>query len=412
MKRKYVIEAIMVAILIAMKPAANGMALTARMKIQYNAMIAEWINKQTTASGQCKTLNMQAIMNEISKTKDKLLAVNKIIDDKKVMYWEHKVRDFLYVKNDSITLHIDLRYDSVSSYQKIWTELEFNYSGFNKSNFKPEDYFWMQVVVFPDRDDLKDFYTFYKEQSFPVYCWEVRYTNGETVLYNPKGTEIGYGIQAPSNQGLIVRGHGDLAWEPWRSNAIKWYREWSDSIQSKSSPTPEWISSVVEKTDVDFFYVIAHSGGLPTRFQANSSKYYTAYMLKEDMSGRDSIKLAVLCCCEAMRETGPGTLSYEFRKGNTEKTVVIGYIGMGGSPGWVDSLDWQDYMFSKINQGRTFKKAFDMACAYFPKIADNVKFVGDENLRLEDIPQVKEINNILKNIVQSRFHSLFDNWCR
>jgi PKD repeat protein len=85
-----------------------------------------------------------------------------------------------------------------------------------------------------------------------------------------------------------------------------------------------------------------------------------------------------------MRDTGPGTLSYEFRKGEMQDTVTIGYIGMESCPGWSVSLEWQDYMFYAMNAGNTIKDAFDLACIEYPTIADCVAFVGDTDLIIFD----------------------------
>jgi hypothetical protein len=106
-----------------------------------------------------------------------------------------------------------------------------------------------------------------------------------------------------------------------------------------------------------------------------------------------------------MKQTGPGTLSYELRKGELNGTVTIGYVGMGHCPNWVDSLYWQDFMFQKIDNGYTIKKAFDRACAYYPKLENYVKFVGDINLKINDerTRNLKYSNNI-------EFISLLFNW--
>ena len=58
---------------------------------------------------------------------------------------------------------------------------------------------------------------------------------------------------------------------------------------------------------------------------------------------------------------------------------------MSGCPGWYDSLDWQDYMFQKIDEGNTIKQSFDLATAQYPLIAPCVVFVGDVNLKSSDI---------------------------
>jgi len=321
------------------------------------------------------------IFNEIRFTKDKFLVVDKIIGDRRVKYWEHVIND-IFVKNDSILLHMDLGYNRVLEYKRSWSSIEVISLDFGNGEFE-ENYLWKRKVVFPDEDDCGLFYTFNNEQEYPLFCWEVRYTDGDTIFYDFNETPIGYGVPAPSS-GFAIQGYGDSKWRYWRENAQEWYRKWYGSVNSISSPSVNQISYFIinESTDTESFYVIAHSGGLPTRFLANNNTYYDASQLHFDMANRSPMKLAVLCCCSAMTDTGPGTLSYEFRKGEMADTVTIGYVEMGNCSDWVQSLDWQDYMFEKIDRGFTVKKAFDRACAEYPKLADYVKFVGDPNLKI------------------------------
>jgi hypothetical protein len=111
-----------------------------------------------------------------------------------------------------------------------------------------------------------------------------------------------------------------------------------------------------------------------------------------------------------MNQTDHGTLSYELRKGKINGTVTIGFIGMGHCPDWVDSLYWQDYMFKKIDKGYTIKKAFDRACAQYPKLIDYVKFVGDPNLKINDgrSCNLKNTNTYNLEIIHEMIISLFN----
>jgi len=325
----------------------------------------------------------EIIFGEIEETEDKILVVDKIIGDRHVKYWQHNINDVL-VKNDSILLHLDIESGDILDYERSWTDVELGTLDFSDYIFELNNYLWKRVVVFPDEDDSGIFCTFYAPVEYPLVCWEIRYVDGTTVLYNLNGERIGREVQAPT-VGLAVQGHGDPDWYPWRENAQEWYGKWGGHCNSMSSPSNSMISKFLKMPDCSYFYVIGHSDGLPTRFRSSGpGVYYTASQLKEDMQNRSPYKLAVLCCCSAMEDTGPGTLSYEFRKGETTDTVTIGYYNMGECPGWPwDVLDWQDFMFKKIDGGFTVKKAFNRACTKYPSVADYVKFVGDENLRIK-----------------------------
>ena len=328
------------------------------------------------------------ILQQIAQTTDKTLTVDKNIGDRHVKYWEHMIND-VTVKNDSILLHLDPTTGEILEYQKTWTDIKIDFLDREQKIFKTyQNYLWRKKVVFPDENDTIRFCTFYTPVEYPLMCWEVRYTDGTTIFYNYEGLKIGHSVPTPWSEALVIEGYGDPDyWHYWRGNAQDWFQKWCDTMQSRAYPDLSWVSERISDPDVDLFYVIAHSHGQPDRFLVQQGGvYYNATRLHNDMSGREPIKLAVLCCCSAMEDTGPGTLSYEFRKGQTKDTVTIGYYDMGSCPDFWDTLDWQDFMFKKIHQGYKAKKAFDLACANYPKVEPYVKFVGDENLRIKNTP--------------------------
>jgi len=223
-------------------------------------------------------------------------------------------------------------------------------------------------------------------------------------------------ISEDTDEGCVFEGHGDKYWYLWRESAVSFFDEILDSNPwVERCPTAEDISYNIKFREVDYFYVIAHSDGMSTRFRTDGPEnHYTADQLHEDMINRPPIKLAILCCCEAMTDTGPGTLSYEFRKGQTEGTAVIGYSNLnehkesGGD--FSDFLDWQDTVFRYLNKGYTIKKAFDKACNILersaPGFSNYVKFVGDEDLKVDGDFKVKtcrksnQVPNIILNLLK------------
>jgi hypothetical protein len=194
--------------------------------------------------------------------------------------------------------------------------------------------------------------------------------------------EKGFSLSGSDNEG------GDDYWQEWRLNADFWFYKWCDSTISLASPSIEEISNIIQDSEVTFFYELAHSKGFPTRFQNARMSFYRASQLKEDMANRQPMKFAFIGSCEGMILTGPGTLSYEFRKGYTEGTVTIGYFFMDFCPGWDDSISWQDKLFEEMYAGKTIKQAFNLACEIYPDMACGVRFVGDENLVIGNNPPV------------------------
>jgi len=366
------------------------------------------------------------IFNEIIETGDKILKIDQLIGYKNVQYWEHEV-DGIQIKNDYILLHIDPYTNEIIDYIKKWRELNLDVPQYNFDDLQLKNIFWKEKIAFIAPEDLGHFYRFSIDQKFPVVCLEVRHINGSTILYDTNGVIIGCGIQAPYDQGLTMSGdcgdgYGDC-WLAWRKNANFWLSQWCKSVTSLSLPSVEEISNYIQDDNITSFFEIGHSGGRPDRFQNRDGSYYWASQLKEDMANRSPMKFALLCSCEAMRDTGPDTLSYEFRKGETEGTVTVGYIGMSRCYGWSVSLEWQDRMFNNMLQYKTVKESFDEASAYYPIIANCVECVGDYNLSViykpdlesnselnwtEIVPGSRIIDNI--TIINSGDSPSFLNW--
>ncbi|UCE72942.1 MAG: hypothetical protein JSV56_07855 [Methanomassiliicoccales archaeon] len=294
------------------------------------------------------------VLKEIEETDNKILVVDEIIGDRYVKYWEHSV-DGISVKNDQILLHTDLETGEIVHYERCWTDVG-SISGPQSESFKPENYYWKQAVVFPEEEDCTHFYTFEDSQEYPLTCWEVRYEDGTTVMYDFGGNEIGHGIPAPAD-GFSLSGYNNATWpDPWlpnRQNADSYFTNWCSSTTSLSMPSAATISSYVSDPNYKYFYELAHGGSYS--FGADStSSYYSKPSLgpnnvQDDMASRRRMKLAFIGSCEGLDDSGPGSFSYEFRKGHMEGTVTIGFDGMGSCPRWSKELHWQEYMFDKMD---------------------------------------------------------------
>ena len=329
---------------------------------------------------------------DIEEIDDKVLSVDEIIGDTHVMYWEHVINE-VYVKGDSILIHIDIETGDIVNYEKTWTDIEIESASIDDI-FKPDNYFWKQKVVFPDEYDCTYFYTFYEPQEYPLVCLEVRHVDGTTIMYSFDGTQIGQGIPAPQvHNGFSLSGYDQPSspdpWIQYRQNADSWFTKWCVSTVSLSTPTPATISSYVSNPNYGYFYELAHGDSYFFQADFTGSYYYAAnlvgFNVKTDMTSRSPMKFAFIGSCDGMKFTTPGTFSYEFRKSQVVNTVVVGYSGMATCPGWSVAWPWQDYMFSQMDAGNTIKTSFDLACNQYPTIAACVVFNGDINL-IVDLP--------------------------
>jgi len=187
----------------------------------------------------------RVIFLEIDETRDKILIVDDVIGDIHVQYWEHVIND-VFVKNDSILLHIDIDGGDVINYERSWTDVDFVLSDSLDEEFEPMNIFWKHLVVFPDENDCSYFYIFYEQVNYPIVCWEVRHTDGTTIIYDLDGRKIGDGVPAPYEIGFSLNGYDDEVgpncWRNWRENADHWFKKWFDSTVSLASPSVDEIS--------------------------------------------------------------------------------------------------------------------------------------------------------------------------
>jgi len=328
------------------------------------------------------------IFEDVEETEDKILIVDENIGDRQVKYWEHMIDDIL-VKNDFILLHMDNENIEPLKYEKEWCNIEVSQLDFRNRDFEPEDYFWKRAVVFPDDKDCTYFYTFDDIQKYPLVCWEVRHNDGDTILYNVDGEKIGHGIPAPS-KGFSLSGYNDANWpDPWiefRENADFWFAKWCTSTVSLSLPTPSTISSHIGDSTVEYFYELAHGDEYSFQAEITGSHFY-ATTLQQDMVSRQPMKFAFIGSCHGMTGSGPGTFSYEFRKGQMTDAVTVGFDNMETCPGWEYGYYWQDSMFENMTKGLTIKESFDLATAHYPTIEPAVVFLGDTLLKANHPPE-------------------------
>ena len=328
----------------------------------------------------------QFVLNEISKLTDAQIIFDDVIGERYVSYWEHIVND-IEIKNDYILLHRNHEGNTVLLYEKQWRDIGEDLEALNDENFpfQRDAYSWKKKVLLLTQQDCNDFYTFYNTQKYPVLCWEVRKIDGTTPLYDNYGNQIGYGIPAPF-KGFSLSGYHEPdypdPWKQWRLNADSYFSKWCNSTISMSFPTPATITSYISNPDYELFFELAHGGHY--YFKATATEYYYASNVEAALIGRSAMRFAFIGSCGGMDQTGPGSWSHAFRKGQVTDTVTVGYTGMAECPGWDVSLPWQNMMFSYMDNDYTIKDSFDIASAHYPTIAPCVVFVGDPTLKIKE----------------------------
>jgi hypothetical protein len=341
-----------------------------------------------------------------------------MVGHRHIQRWERVIGGVIHVYNDYVRVHEDATTNEVILYEKRWRDIDIDLTALDIKPFEPADaeYIWKKVVMFVDEEDrgsLGDFfegsvleglplYSFYGVVEYPLVCWEVRYADGSTVVYDLDGNRIGHGnIAAPSSKGYVAHGTDPnpiypIAWEIAAADAYLWYSQWTDSTTGVYDPDPDTnpISPYVSDPDTLFYYAIGHGSYdwySALRTDDAGEPYWDDYYTTSpgdhpdagdayaDMQNRGRMQFALMVHCDSMTQTGQGSFSHAFRKGSLSGTVTVGFEGLGEASTWENLavFFWQDLMLYYMDEGYRIKDAFDQATIWFDLVAPYARFAGD-----------------------------------
>jgi hypothetical protein len=229
-------------------------------------------------------------------------------------------------------------------------------------------------------------------------CWVVRsIAAGQvtlTVIDAVTGDLLGHGVPPPydaysfAGPASCIYGWNYTAWS---EHAASWFNTMGYDTDIDSLPTYDEVKAHVRSDSTALFYELAHGGwsGIEINCEGGCSLLW-AFRVGLWMNRRAKMPFAFIGSCSGLCKTGPGTFSYEFRKGSVENTVTVGYcFGDVCLTCWEWSIEWQTALFDYMSQGWTVKAAFDQAMADYPMCAADscVRFLGDETFKV--VPPVK-----------------------
>ena len=254
--------------------------------------------------------------------------------------------------------------------------------------------------------------------------WVGKLSDKAYVLLSPDGEIVGWKILPTSAVAIsgFLGGYCDGDCPPcagWcncaelvKSYAEKWFGK--DAVVWGMCPKYDWktgtqdctgsgycnsyISSADFKNAIKdhkckFYYCIAH-GDYRSAWLGNEqgtqidicavSGWWCDLVVRDLMANRGRMRFAFLGHCGAMEVTGKDTFEYEFRKGESEKTTIIGYkFGGYGYTTWTKAfLEDMDK-----NRDKKIGDCFDDTCDLYPDSIGKIVLTGDRNQTLRDIIQ-------------------------
>jgi hypothetical protein len=233
-------------------------------------------------------------------------------------------------------------------------------------------------------------------------CWVVRSIDDDnsivTIIDAITGEMLGHGVPPPEG-GFTLSGPQysnpcSGVWTGWYQNAASWFNTMGYVTEAVEWPTETQVMNHIQNPDTSLFYELAH--GSSTYFSSGCTggtnyEYTYASEIETWISSYRKMPFTFIGSCGGMCDTGDNTLSYEFGKGSSIDTATVGYCGMAEehcSSCWSYSIQWQDALFTYMNNGDAVKTAFDKAQVDYPMCASApscLRFAGDESFAVVTI---------------------------
>jgi hypothetical protein len=234
-------------------------------------------------------------------------------------------------------------------------------------------------------------------------CWIVRHlVDGNlviTIVDAVTGVVLGNGVPPPF-QGFSLSGPWEFGpcsgtWTSWRENARTWFETMGYSTQAIGWPTEGEVQGHIQSCETAMFYELAH--GNHNMFESGciggaSPEITYASEIESWIAAYPKMPFAFIGSCGGLCWKWDGTFAYEFRKGEPDSAVVVGYCDMAEpycDLCWEQSIPWQTALFGYMNQGWTVREAFVQAGADYPACGDSgcVRYAGDQDFAV--VPVVR-----------------------
>lgn len=246
--------------------------------------------------------------------------------------------------------------------------------------------------------DNSDIFKINFDRTRPIWAVTSTDSNNEdkiTVIDAIDGKKLGNAI-APPSAAYSMTGpqyYGtscSASWLAWSTNAANWFQKMGYPITSKEWPLRSEMMSIMQDSNVDVFYELAH-GSSSVLINSCSERIY-ASDISNWIANSNPKRFSFFGSCDGLCNTSSTSFSYAIRKGSTADAATVGYCGMSGNANcssscWPVSLSWQDKLFSYLGSGDSVKVAFEKANIDYPACGVNncMRMDGDPNVTLNKI---------------------------
>ncbi len=317
----------------------------------------------------------------------------------KIVFYHQRMIDGAIVEKDFIVYHFDKNTETLIDKKVHWRDGLPEHISIKVEKAQAESMVEGEVqfsdlyIISP----LSDVFPLDPTPQNP--CWVVRSIVGGrglvTIIDSVTGEKLGDGVPPPAG-GFSLSGPQywnpcSGVWTSWYQNAEDWFNTMGYPTEAVQWPTEAKVQSHIQNPNTSMFYELAHGGSYSFAsgcVGGNTAETTYATEIETWIATYRKMPFTFIGSCGGMCDISDNSLSYEFRKGSNTDTVTVGYCGMSESycaNCWSNSVDWQDALFSYMNDGDTVKQAFDKAQADYPMCASDpscLRFAGDVNFKV------------------------------
>jgi hypothetical protein len=310
---------------------------------------------------------------------DAILTYSNLLSDRYVFEWKHAIAD-AYSEVDRILIWVDPTSGEVFKKDVRWSILERPLiQAFQLQSIIPTE-----IEILEYRKIAKKAYFLYSGEPLEDYYWIGKDENTR-YLIDDYGNIVGQMIPIPSMDGCSFSGYinsGDT--DCWDTEFYAdYFNKWVDGyVETGCGISKETYRNRVSDPTTSFYQCTAH--GSYSGFRISDSFYVGVSYINSTMADRPPVPFAALASCEAFGSTGPGTISYAFRKGSNVGTVIYGLKNTTNDSWSCYLCQWRGCFYNAVDENKNtpIHQIFHECVATFPDIDGHVGIVGDESLTL------------------------------
>lgn len=329
------------------------------------------------------------------------------VDDKKINYALRKI-DNITVEKDFVVYEIDEEKNKVLNRQVKWRDIN---EGSIKKVTVPQEVAENTAKTISQMNNIKhselllispnsDVFQFKKDPRNPAWVIMLEDNNNLALVAIDAvtGEYLGNGVAPPNYLSVAGPMGPGSSYRYYAMDAERWFLSMGIHGSYQEQPTQEIYQAFISDPNINVYYHLAHGSYDSALIKGDDWTHpdFIVYAsnIHDWMLNKNKMNFTFIGSCAGLCQNGPGTFSYEFRKGEMTNTAVVGYCNMSEPnclPCWYEAIPWQDTLFEEMKNGDLVFQAYIDAQTAFPQCNNCIYFDGDRNYALVVATQVPTV---------------------